>query len=769
MKIAVIDDGIDSAYINPIIVESLEVRNKCVIHCSEVRGITHGTKCAKVLWLAAETDSFELVSIKILKDSTDRGEIDDLVIALEWCYNNKIKLINLSAGSNRYIDKIKLLPVVKKISEKGIIVAACNNSNTLTYPASLNGVIGVKCDKSEIIPAGNYFYNSNDIRNVEVTVGSISDIPKFSELDLEKHNSFVAPYITGIISKMLLNGKEIGEIQKRLVDGSIAFNCTFNFEECNMNKAFFANPFIIALKSNRELDLGKLVIGLRKEGYEATAITYNSYSGKRDEEFCFEYWVNMFDITMEDARQGSFSIIIVKDFSRFGRDHLEVGNFLERILPVLQIRFISVNDSFDSMECRGMTGGMSVALKNILNSMYSRDLSVKVRTAMDTRASKGEYVSSFAAYGYCKNPEDKHQLVPDPEAAEIVRLIFTMAAEGKTKSEITRYLNENHVTTPIEHIRKNGVNKKVYHEKGIKLWTTTSIGDMLKNEVYLGKTIWNKSSRPHVGAKRQIKNDRSEWQIVEGTHEPIVSQELFDRANEKAFTHIPKKIVKNRKLSPLLFCPHCDRYMSFGGGRHLNYRCSQASKTGIKECAESKINRELLENLILTCTKEMINFLSADLERRKKQWSESKRLAEEAETLQNEKARLSARKFTIYDDYRSGNSSREKYLHDLKQIQERLAEIGILIPGLEQQIKEADKKMEGVNETENNLADIAALQSFDKETLSKVIERVYVYGADRVEIIWKTDDIFFSEEMPEKRKVINPAEMPLTNETPAGA
>lgn len=165
----------------------------------------------------------------------------------------------------------------------------------------------------------------------------------------------------------------------------------------------------------------------------------------------------------------------------------------------------------------------------------------------------------------------------------------------------------------------------------------------------------------------------------------------------------------------------------------------------------------------------MANLLSADMERRKKQWSESQRLADEAETLQNEKARLSARKFTIYDDYRSGNSSREKYLHDLEQIRERLAEIETLIPGLEQQIKEADKKMEGVNETENHLADIVALQSFDKEILSKVIERVYVYGADRVEIIWKTDDIFFSDEMPEKRKVINPAEMPLTNETPAGA
>lgn len=300
MKIAVIDDGIDSAYITPIIVESLEVRNKCVTHCSEVRGITHGTKCAKVLWLAAETNSLELVSIKILKDSTDRGEIDDLVVALEWCYNNKIALINLSAGSNRYIDKIKLLPVVKKISEKGIIIAACNNSNTLTYPASLNGVIGVKCDKSEIIPAGDYFYNSNDIRNVEITVGSISNIPKFRELDLENHNSFVAPYITGIISKMLINGKEIGEIQKRLVERSIAFNCTFNFEKYNMSKSFFVNPFIIAQKSNREIDLRELVTGLRKEGYEAAAVTYNSNSSKRDEEFCFEYWANIFDITIEN-------------------------------------------------------------------------------------------------------------------------------------------------------------------------------------------------------------------------------------------------------------------------------------------------------------------------------------------------------------------------------------------------------------------------------------------------------------------------------------
>lgn len=462
---------------------------------------------------------------------------------------------------------------------------------------------------------------------------------------------------------------------------------------------------------------------------------------------------------MEDARYGNISIIIVKDFSRFGRDHLEVGNFLERILPVMQIRFISVNDNFDSIDCQGMTGGMSVALKNILNAMYSRDLSIKVRTAMDTRAAKGEYMASFVAYGYCKNPKDKHQLIIDKEAADIVKLIFTMAAEGKTKSAICRYLNENHITTPTEHMRKNGINKNTFHEKDIKLWSKTSIGDMLKNEVYLGKTIWNKTKVANVGSKVIIKNDRSEWKIVEGTHQPIVSQELFDIANERAFTHIPKKSVKMKKPHPLLFCPYCGRYLSVGGDMHQNYRCSQAYATGIKECLESKINHKLLENILLTCTKEMVNFLSANLEYRKKEFSESKKLEEEIEALQKEKERLSARKFTIYDNYRSNNSSKEKYLSDLQKIQERQAEINSMIPELENRIKEANEKMKSMGKSEKYLADIAALQTFDREILSKVIDKVYVYGPDKVEIIWKSDDTFFSEEIPEKQKIINPTKM----------
>ena len=150
---------------------------------------------------------------------------------------------------------------------------------------------------------------------------------------------------------------------------------------------------------------------------------------------------------MDDAKHGNIDCIIVKDFSRFGRDHLETGNYLERIFPLLGIRFISVNDQFDSEDCMGMTGGMSVALKNIINSMYSKDLSKKVRSAMGTRAAHGEYMAAFVPYGYLKNPENIHQLIPDKEAAEVVRLIFTMAAEGKKKPEIVRFLNEQGTPT----------------------------------------------------------------------------------------------------------------------------------------------------------------------------------------------------------------------------------------------------------------------------------------------------------------------------------
>ena len=455
---------------------------------------------------------------------------------------------------------------------------------------------------------------------------------------------------------------------------------------------------------------------------------------------------------MDDAKSGKIGCIIVKDFSRFGRDHLETGNYLERIFPLLGVRFISVNDQFDSEDCMGMTGGMSVALKNIINSMYSQDLSKKVRSAMGTRAARGEYMGAFAPYGYLKNPDNVHQLIPDKEAAEVVRMIFTMAAEGNKKPEIARFLNEQGIPTCMEHFQALGLKRKSHKEKEKKLWTITTIGDMLKNEAYLGKTVWNKTRQAAVGSKRQIKNDRSEWIIIEGTHEPLVSQELFDMANAKAFTHEKKNVPAGRKPQPILICPYCGRRLTLTSWGNA-YRCGQAAFSGIAECRTIHVDRERLENAVLSCTRTMAGMVAAEVSRKKKEWSKTAAIEEETGKLEVEKKRLSSRKLRLYEDYRSGRITKEQYRKEYENTASRILEIEKRIPELKEEIMQVREQMLHMKEREAELEGLALLDSFDKGKLAIVIDSVQVYSEERIEIVWKMDDWFFSEIAGEKEVV----------------
>ena len=452
---------------------------------------------------------------------------------------------------------------------------------------------------------------------------------------------------------------------------------------------------------------------------------------------------------MDDAKRGEIGCIIVKDFSRFGRDHLETGNYLERIFPLLGIRFISVNDGFDSEDCMGMTGGMSVALKNIINSMYSRDLSKKVRSAMGTRAARGEYMGAFAPYGYLKDPENIHQLIPDEEAAEIVRMVFTMAAEGKKKPEIARYLNEQKIPTCMEHFQKIGLKRKCHKEKEKKLWTITTIGDMLKNEVYLGRTVWNKTRQASVGSKRQVKNDRSEWIVMEGTHEPLVTKEIFDMANANAFTHEKKNVPKGRKPQPILICPYCGRRLTLTSWGNA-YRCGEAATSGIAECKALHVDKERLENAVLSCTRTMAGMVSEEASRKKKEWAKTAAIEEETGKLEAEKKRLSSRKLRLYEDYRSGRITKEQYRKDYESTASRILEIEERIPELKEEIMKVREQMLHVKERDAELECLAILETFDKGKLAIVIDRVLVYSEERIEIIWKMDDWFFKETAGEK-------------------
>lgn len=182
---------------------------------------------------------------------------------------------------------------------------------------------------------------------------------------------------------------------------------------------------------------------------------------------------------IEAAKSGNINMVIVKDFSRFGRDYLEVGRFLEYIFPILQIRFVSVNDSYDSDDKFGATGGMSVALKNLVYGMYSADLSKKVRTARDTRVRNGEFVGQFAPYGYRKDPEDKHKLLVDEASAWVVQKIFGMATDGISYVEIARRLNEERIPSRVVYHKLIGdtYGDRQPHVK-VKRWCASSVRDI---------------------------------------------------------------------------------------------------------------------------------------------------------------------------------------------------------------------------------------------------------------------------------------------------
>ena len=239
-----------------------------------------------------------------------------------------------------------------------------------------------------------------------------------------------------------------------------------------------------------------------------------------------------FQQLQEDMKSGEIGCVVVKDFSRFGRDYLEVGFYIEYIFPLLQIRFISINDSYDSAASSGMTGGMNVALQNLVYNMYSLDLSKKISSAMQTRTKNGTRLPVNARYGYKKGKDGRLEV--DPEAAKVVKMIFQMAAEGTSFADITRELNRQAIATCDEQKLSRGDQVQFQRFDTIKKkhWSPTTVAAIVRDEIYIGTRIWGKTRcSMHTGHKAVL-NDETEWVRLENHHTAIIDRALFEKAND---------------------------------------------------------------------------------------------------------------------------------------------------------------------------------------------------------------------------------------------
>jgi len=299
----------------------------------------------------------------------------------------------------------------------------------------------------------------------------------------------------------------------------------------------------------------------------------------------------------KDIVDGKVNAIIVKDLSRFGRNHIQSDNYIENILPGYNVRFISIIDDVDSFKNPKSVSSIAVPLKNLMNDQYARDISEKVRSTLKIKQLNGEFIGVTAPYGYLKNSKDKHKFIIDKEASYIVKKIFNMILLGKSRKEIAEHLNNKNVLTPsLYKLSKENttIEDLIYSKK----WNSEIVNRILRNETYTGTLIQNIKTKPNYRTDKLIDVNKDEWIITENHHEPIISRDKFDEVQQ--ILNRKTKVNKNDDIdlfSGYLKCSHCgSRLIIKKSKNQIYYYCSSYIKD--KSCLKYSINKKKLEQKV---------------------------------------------------------------------------------------------------------------------------------------------------------------------------
>lgn len=410
-----------------------------------------------------------------------------------------------------------------------------------------------------------------------------------------------------------------------------------------------------------------------------------------------------FQQMMEAVQAGVIDCVVVKDLSRLGRNYIETSQFIEKICPFYGLRFIAVNDGFDTAAVTD-TAQLSMALSNIVNDYYAKDISRKVTSALQTKMEQGDYIGNYAPHGYCKDPGNKNHLVIDPETAPVIRQIFQWRSEGVSYMGINRRLNESGIPSPGQYRLEHGIETNNNRKGRPVLWNKHMVTEILKNVVYIGHLAQKKGSQClYAGIPYHITSE-DEWIIVEHTHEPIIGTELFEtvqkinresaersKANSGKYDYLPReKNIFGKKLT----CAECGAviklHRSFNRLRdkaYFMFKCPTYAEHGSKGCSDVKMRKPDLDIAVFSFIKaQMAVFV--DMESTLKRLlavktgkveqgrSASKRRLLQ-QKLENKKSILSG----LYVDYKEGLLSRQDYLFtresvdaDIRMIETELAE-----------------------------------------------------------------------------------------------
>ena len=387
-----------------------------------------------------------------------------------------------------------------------------------------------------------------------------------------------------------------------------------------------------------------------------------------------------FSDMMEEVKKGTINCIVVKDLSRFGRNYLETGNYLEKIFPYLGIRFISVNDHFDSLYGGG-SDTLLVPLKSILHDTYAKDISRKVSSAIGIKKKSGKFMGKIPPYGYVRDEQDRYKLCVHTERAEIIRMIFKWRTQGLGSVSIAHRLNDMAVPTQLQIRYMEG-----HHDgKEHALWRGSAVVDILKNPCYIGCIVERKGSNLLCNGRENKVISESEWNLIENTHEPIIDKETFERVQKlvsesrrKRKQQVADKSYRQRTeniLSGMVQCGICGSGVHRDGGYfrkdgslvHYSFYCSNKYiKT--KGCSSRAVDETELHNYIFQACKKQLELLTDmkelidDMIETAKNSPYINSLREEIRILEDRQQKLRRKRNDLYADYKDGLLTEKEYI-----------------------------------------------------------------------------------------------------------
>lgn len=452
---------------------------------------------------------------------------------------------------------------------------------------------------------------------------------------------------------------------------------------------------------------------------------------------------------IEDAKKGVIKVIVVKDLSRLGRDYIAVGDYIEQIFPMLGIRFVAINNYYDSWEHGSDAMGFDVAVNNLMNTLYSRDLSKKTIASKQTLWRQGLSCSGSAPFGYKPDPDHKGKWLLDEDAAKTVRMILDLALEGKRTKSIALHLNELGIQTPGIYNREKklwGTREMVAPEKE-QLWDSGKVGCILRRYEYTGAFIGGRTKVPTVGSSSKQKRSEDEQIVTENMHPAIVTHDEFYQANE-VVRRIKKAEYRITNVYPLkgkVRCGNCKRVLSYvENGPEPTLFCRKSRLTGKHSvCCKASYSLRRIDTVVMKYLDRMFGILQWLSDETEKYYPSEvvDQQAKQIRKLERDVEILKAEKLRQYEAYAEGILPKEEYIRKKEQIAQKISstqqEVMEKTNALQSEL-EVTQSVEALMETSSHYEDEPRLT----QKLSDIyVDTVFVYDTERVEIVLNNEDV----------------------------